>query len=248
MRNYIRAEIYRNIRRPYFINFTLVMSLLGVFSHILINTTDQANFTMAFEMGRMALTMPIYLVIIFVEMVTNEDMRNGSLKNVVSSGLAREKIVVGKLLASIVLASLSALIILIFYFGTAFLAFPAMEASNMGVARDFFYSFLGGLSVWIACLSFGTFLGLSIRSDFGMGMSYVFFLSIFPNIVHLVSKILDLDLLEKLALKLSLTSQLDGLIKTSQPSQNFGYVVILGLGYSLVFTGLTVYHFKKKDL
>lgn len=247
MRNYIKSELFRNIKRPYFINFTLIISIMAVMNNLFVVEYGSGEIPV-FMMSKMLLGVPVYLVIMFVDMVTSDDIKSGSIKNTVASGLAREKIVLGKLVSTTVLAVLSASIILLSYFISSYFIYDGILAKNSIVVWNFIYSFIGAFFIWIASITIATFLGLTIKSDLGVAISYIALLSIVPKVIKLIAGRFNWSSIVRLVDKLFMTQRLDILIRSENPEKLFLSVVGLGIAYILVFTSLSIVAFRKKDL
>lgn len=250
MRNYIRAELYRNIRRAYFINFTLITSIIAILGNLLIYivaATKLVEFSFAFEIGRPLLMIPLFLVIIFVEMVFYEEFRNSTIKNAVSLGLDRKKLVVAKTLVEIILAFISASIILLVYFISARLM-AGPDKLDLTIVNNFIYSLLGALPIWIAGIAIANFLGLTIESEFMKGLSYIGLISLLPNIIKIIGNIYGSNTLINIGLKTSLNKTITEIVNSSYPQEIMLEGLIKGAIFFIVFTTLTILVFDKKDL
>src|SRR5690554_1283237 len=123
MINYIKAELYRSFNRVYYWNSIIFTSILGMLASISIktNSLDNMGLVALMYLGIRVISMPVFLVVFFIDMITSEENKNLTLKNVVTSGLHRNKIILSKIAATIILSVIAAIIILTVYLGTGWI-------------------------------------------------------------------------------------------------------------------------------
>ncbi len=252
MRNYLRAEIYKTLNRPYLLNFTGVLSLLAVLGNFLIYRVAPMNippFSIAFEMGITLLSVTIFVVIIFIEPIFYDEFRNNTMKNAIALGIDRKKIIASKTILEIAFGLTSFIIILAFYFGSAAI-FSDLSNLDKGLVDRFLYSLIGVVPLAIGGVAFGNFIGLIANSDLMKGFGYVFGIVIVPKIVSFIGAIFNSDIIMTIGNEISIynISQKIVSLETLNPENYIMEAFIKGIVYFILFTILTMKLFEKKDL
>ncbi|GAA0086123.1 hypothetical protein UT300007_25620 [Clostridium sp. CTA-7] len=245
MLNYIRADIYRNLNRKYFWIYTGIIAAMAVLVTVLFyisNGIPDKDFNLVLNIATQAFTLPIYLVGAFVEMATSDEQKNQTFKNVVSFGVTRNTIAISKVITAVILSILSAFIILT--------AFSISGLILLGGPSDFLSEFLIRFSLasvlWIAAISIGTFIALVFNSS---NISAIVYFGIFlmtKNIISLVS-LLVWDKFSYLN-KLLISTKLNILAKEPLIMENIGPAILVGVIYTIVFTGLSMLYLRKKEI
>ncbi|WP_411169366.1 ABC transporter permease [Clostridium sp. MB05] len=245
MLNYIRADIYRNLNRKYFWIYTGIIAAMAVLVTVLFyisNGIPDKDFNLVLNIATQAFTLPIYLVGAFVEMATSDEQKNQTFKNVVSFGVTRNTIAISKVITAVILSILSAFIILT--------AFSISGLILLGGPSDFLSEFLIRFSLasvlWIAAISIGTFIALVFNSS---NISAIVYFGIFlmtKNIISLVS-LLVWDKFSYLN-KFLISTKLNILAKEPLIMENIGPAILVGVIYTIVFTGLSMLYLRKKEI
>ena len=125
MFNYIRAELYRNFNRKHFWMFTGVLAALPLAIIILGrgNNVQGVNFSMLLNSSLYMLSVPVFLIAMIVDMVTAEENKFQTMRNVIAFGVPRYKFILSKIIVSVILAFTSAVIILGVFYGVAAILF-----------------------------------------------------------------------------------------------------------------------------
>lgn len=170
MRNYIKAELYRSFNRVYFWGTTasIVLTALlfnGLLLYMNYKLDQSISLVYLMEAGIMMLSAPYYLVLVFADMITSEEQKNLTLKNVIGSGLSRSKMYVGKLIATVILAFISAGIILGAYLGSGLVLFGLGDTFSMGLLQDFSLRIVAAIPLWISGIAVVTFLAMLIKNN-----------------------------------------------------------------------------------
>lgn len=252
MRNYLRAEFYKSLNRPFLINFTWILSFIAVVSNLLIYRVaplTMPSFSIAFEVGRPLLSITIFVVITFIDPIFYDEFRNNTMKNTVALGIDRKKIILSKTIVEIVLAIISLIIILLFYFGSAAI-FGNTSSIDMIMVNKFFYTIAGIVPLAIGGVALGNFTGLIGNSDIMKGLNYVFIIVLFPKIINLLGNLLDINTLAVIGNKISIynTSQSLSSLNVLNPESYIMEAIIKGIIYFIIFTFINIKLFDKKDL
>ena len=156
MLNYVRAEIYKLLRRPYtYITLGILLALEGLYasmfafhnSHSLSTPFGGAIITLV-EMG----TIGFCICLLTGDIVFAAQYKNSTLKNEVSFGLSRTRIFLGKLLAQTLLSVVYLVVMMAFFLGLCAIVLP-MEPGNFYSAPEALtivgYFLAAGLPLWI---------------------------------------------------------------------------------------------------
>lgn len=156
MLNYIRAEVYKMLRRPYiYIALGILLALEALFAsmfafhnaHSLITPFGGAVVSVV-EMGAVGFC----TCLITGDIVFAAQYKNSTLKNEVSFGLSRTRIFLGKLLAQTLLSIVYLVVMMAFFLGLCAIVLP-MEPGNFYSAPEALaivgYFLAVGLPLWI---------------------------------------------------------------------------------------------------
>lgn len=247
MINYIRAELYRNFNRLYFWVFTGVLSSLALFINILSasNNAPGINLSMLLDSTLYVLVVPVFLVAMIVDMVTSEENKNQTLRNVITFGVPRYKIILSKVIVSVILAFISAFIILGLLYGSAAVLFGIDEGVKT-VLPAVTVRLLTAVPLWIGSISIGTFLAVTINNSnlFGFAHAGIFFLT--SKIILMLSYAVS----DKFMYfnNYLITTRLNGLRAPEMTSGELWSSAAIGLAYTLVFTMLSIVYFNRKEV
>ncbi|GAA0761115.1 ABC transporter permease [Clostridium sartagoforme] len=244
MLNYIRADIYRNLNRKYFWIYTGIIAAMSVLVTVLfkISSIPDKNFNLVLDIATQAFTLPIYLVGVFVEMATSDEQKNKTFKNVVSFGVTRNTIAISKVITAVILSMLSAFIILT--------AFSISGLIFLGGPSDFLSEFLIRFALasvlWIAAISIGTFISLVFNSS---NISAFVYFGIFLMTKNIIA-ILSLLVWEKFSYlnNYLISTKLNILASEPLTIENIGPAILVGVVYTVVFTGLSMLYLRKKEI
>lgn len=156
MLNYIRAEVYKMLRRPYiYIALGVLLALEALFAsmfafhnaHSLVTPFGGAVISVV-EMGAVGFC----TCLITGDIVFATQYKNSTLKNEVSFGLSRTRIFLGKLLTQTLLSIVYLVVMMAFFLGLCAIVLP-MEPGNFYSAPEALtivgYFLAAGLPLWI---------------------------------------------------------------------------------------------------
>ncbi|MDP4091447.1 MAG: ABC transporter permease, partial [Bacillota bacterium] len=132
MYNYIRAELYRNFNRKYLWVYTGFFAFASLAINLLasVNEGNSAiSLNILFGITIAMFIMPVYLVVPMLDMAAAEENKNQTLRNVITFGMPRNKIILSKVIVAVVLSLISAAIVLVVFFGSGAVLF--------GLGKDF---------------------------------------------------------------------------------------------------------------
>lgn len=254
MLNYIRAELYRNFNRLYFWNFAGIISILALVFNILMKSLDSANLPMLLQMGIGALTLPVFLVGIIIDMVIGEEIKNLTLKNVVSFGIPRRKIVLSKIIVTVILSFIAAIIILTFYLGSGVILF-GVEGVSLALFKDFLLRLLAAIPLWIGAISVATLMGFIFSNNTIFAFIYAFMFSLTGSILKFLSALVSDKIMY--IYNILITTQIKNLSALTITADNSVQAIstdslisaiLIGAIYTVVFTILSILYFSKKEV
>ena len=249
MLNYIKAELYRNFNRLYYWSFVIIISGLGLSLNILMKATSvNANMDLSELMyiGIKSINLPLFLVLMMIDIVTSEENKNLTLKNAVSFGIPRNRIVLSKIIATVVLSIIAAFIILTVFLGSGAMLFGLGKDFSIDIVKDFSLRLLVALPLWIGGISVGTFLGIVFKNNTMSSFVYFGVFSMTGNIISLLSLIVYPKLMN--INKFLITTNLSNIKADTVASNTLGFAALVGIGFTVVFTILSMLYFNKKEI
>jgi ABC-2 type transport system permease protein len=247
MLNYIKAELYRNFNRMYFWIFTGSISALALAVIILGKANDMpgVSLSMLLDSSLFMLAIPVFLVAGIVDMVTAEENKNQTMRNVITFGVSRYKLVLTKIIVSVVLAFISAFIIIGIFYGSGAILF-GIDQGVKEVLPIVSIRMITAVPLWIGAISIGTFLGIAIKNNtlFGFAHAGIFFIT--SKVIQLLSYVVSDKFLY--VNKYLITTRLNGLRTAGLPASELWLSALIGLAYTVVFTALSMLYFNKKEV
>ena len=245
MLNYIRADLYRNFNRKYFWIYTGILSVLGFMVIVLFKTTGalpHKDLNTALGIIALSFIMPIYFIPPFIEMIISDEQKNQTFKNVIAFGVKRNTVVISKLISTIILAASSAFIILSIFLvsGLVILGGPS------DLLLEFMIKFLCSSILWIGALSLGNFMALVFNSSNVFALVYAGVFLITKNLIGLLSIFIS----DKFSYinEILITPKLTNIIKQPLSTSNVSEAILLGVGYTIVFTILSMIFLRNKEI
>lgn len=246
MLNYMKAELYRNFNRSYYWGFIVAISLFTILFNGMIVAEPGMNLVSLMYLGVQLLNAPVFLVFIIVDMVTNEENKNLTLRNVVSFGTSRNKIILSKIIVTIILSIIAALIILTAFLGSGALIFGLGDGFSMDIVKDFSLRLLGALPLWIGSIAVGTFLGIVLKNNTLSSFVYFGLFTILKNIIQILSFFISDKFMY--IYNLLITVNLENFKAEAITNDILVRATLLGIGYTLLFTILTMVYFNKTEV
>lgn len=186
MLNYIRAEIYKLLRRPYtYVCLGVMLALEGLYAsmfafhnaHSMATPFGGAVVTIV-EMGAIGFA----ICLLTGDIVFAAQYKNSTLKNEVSFGLSRARIYLGKLIAQTLLSIVYLAVMMAFFLGLCAVCLPMESGVGLYSASEALtivgYFLSVGLPLWIgaqavACMCLFLFHGEMAASFLHVGIVFV---------------------------------------------------------------------------
>lgn len=250
MHNYIKAELYRNFNRVYFWGYTGGIAAFTLLINILLKISSVSesvmNLTILLETSTHMLIIPTFLILPIVEMVTAEEYKNLTFKNVLSFGISRNKLVLSKIIVSIILSLVASIIILAVFFGSGTILFGVGKAFSSTILINFIKRLLASSVLWIGSIGVCTFFAFTFKNSNIFSLTYAFTFILLSKFIKLLSVLIS----EKLMYihDILITTHIDK-ISSSQITNSTLYLgALTGIIYLIVFTILSIIYIKKKDI
>ena len=181
MFNYIRAEFYKLLRRPYtYIALGIMLALEALFASMFVfhNSHSMATpfggaIVSIVELG----TIGFCMCLITGDIVFAGQYKNSTLKNEVSFGLSRTRIYLGKLIAQALLSVLYLVVMMGFFLGLCAVCLPLESSAGFYSAPDALiivgYFLAAGLPLWIGGQAVACMCQFLIGGDMAASFAYV---------------------------------------------------------------------------
>jgi ABC-2 type transport system permease protein len=191
------------------------------------------------------MVMPVYIVAGFIDMVTAEENKNQTLRNAITFGIPRQKLILSKLIVTVILSFISALIILGLFYGSAAALF-GIDQGTGAVFSKVLPRLLTAIPLWIGAISIGTFLTIAIKNNSLFAFAYVGIFFFTSKVISLLSYIVS-DKFAKLNDYL-ITTRLVTLNSPSLTSKELWTSALVGLCYTVAFIIISMVYFNKKEV
>ncbi|ABW17690.1 ABC transporter permease subunit [Alkaliphilus oremlandii] len=249
MLNYIKAELYRNFNRVYYWAFITITSAVALLCNILIKSTGNVTSMSLSEImyiGIQAINLPIFLVLMMVEIVTSEENKNLTIRNAVSFGIPRNKMIASKVVTTTILSSIAALIILTVFLGSGAILLGFGADFSLEIVKDFSLRLLVAVPLWIGAISVGTFLGIVFKSSTVSSFIYFGVFTMARKIINVLEVIVS-DKFKYLH-KILITTNLFNLRNDVLSNEIIISAILVGVGFTALFTILSMVYFNKIEV
>ncbi len=188
MRRYIKAELKRNFTRKYYLNIVAILSILALGMNILFSrNTFTNNYFTTLESITGLMSSGVFFIIMFVDMVTAEEFRNNTIKNIVSSGLDRWKIVLAKTITIAITGVVAVLVVMGISLISGYILLEITDPLQISQQfKDLAFKMLGIIPLWIAAASLGNLASIITGRSNVWLLIYYFVMSIINKILGLV--------------------------------------------------------------
>lgn len=187
-----------------------------------------------------SLTGLVCLSIVAANFICSE-FSNGTIKNVVSKGYARELIYLSKLVMSFVAAVIYMICMLVTYLIVSVIFLRGSDVKLFGLSPHFISCFFILLLYVVAVIAISMLFAILFKKSWTSVLLFIFV----PTILELVQMVTKFKIMEYL-----LTSNMSLLNQTISgvPNNNLLRVILVPIVYSLVTFFAGFYIFKKRDI
>lgn len=258
MLNYIRAEVYKLLHRPYtYVTLAVMLALEALYasmfafhnSHSMATPFGGAVVTIV-EMGFIGFC----ICLLTGDIVFAGQYKNSTLKNEVSFGLSRTQIYLGKFLAQTLLSIVYLVVMMAFFLGLCAVCLPMESSAGFYSAVDAMtivgYFLAAGLPLWIgaqAALCMCLFL---VNGEMASSFLYVGIMFVLETILD-VAGLLVGDGVGRLLLEVVQyfpVRMLSGAKAVVGDPVYLGQAWLVGAFWVAVCTAVGLYGFKKKEI
>ncbi|OPJ57902.1 ABC transporter permease [Clostridium oryzae] len=249
MINYIKAELYRNFNRKYFWLYTgiIVAAIVGLNLLLRASASGSNSYNLSIAMGlsvRM-LTVPIFLAFVTLDFSILEEYKNLTMKNVLSFGLPRSTYILSKFIVSVFFSLLLALIVMVSFYGSTALLFGIGHKAGAITFSTLLSIIAASIPLWIASLAIGTFISVIISNPTIVSFVFAFLFLVGAQLVKLLYMLVSHNFIH--VYNILITPQL-GNFAVKFTSASIEKAVISGIIYTIVFIGLSIIIFNKKEI
>lgn len=255
MLNYMAAEFEKILKRKYFwisMIVVLLFALLGCWAFTYINHNGINSEPLALEhfmdIGIQLAASTVFALIIFVDMITIEEYKFNTIKNITSSGLSRVKIYISKNIVIIVVAIIATAIILVGSLGMGYVILgvhsPETAIENLQILCIKLANYI---FLWMGALSMLHFIASFIKNG-AAGLIYVvLFMSLSSVLGALgayVSPIFSALNHIWLGTQIGVVRDMSDPLNISTLLQS----IMIGVGYTVGFGALGAFLFQRTDV
>jgi len=250
MINYIKAELYKSFNRVYFWAYTAFIAILAVLSNVVIlnaqgHMPPESLNSMFDGLLMETLTIPVFLVVGFIDIITSDENKNETLRNIVGFGVTRSKIILSKLVATVILAFIAEIIILVLYFGSIFVVFGVNNELIVTIIR-FCQKALVATPLWIAAIAICTCLAVIIKNNTIFAFVYSGIFLVTDKIIGVISMLVSENF--KYVENILITKKINEISRGTITSEIITSSILMGVIYTVVFTAITILYFEKKEV
>lgn len=140
------------------------------------------------------LMFPLFIVLMFVDIVTAEENKEHTLKNTISFGISRSKLYLAKNISAVIIAAVVATVTLGAFFASGFLFLHAGEGYTSSFLKEIALKIAVALLLYIAAITLGTLLAAIVKRNtlftfayFGMLVIPVLAFKLLKHVNHIFS-------------------------------------------------------------
>lgn len=238
----MKADFYKLLRRPYLYVLTGSLTFLMVFLNLSFHSGTITR-ELTFAQMTQFLFFPLFLVAMFVDITTAEEIKHGTLKNTVSFGVNRTALYLSKLFTATLLGLACAAVILAAFLASGYL----FVKPGAGFTDDFFQDFLMRIGVafvlYIGGVSLGTVLAVLLKKNAAFGFAYPGLLLLPPIFLMILGSYLPVFGTAAKATLFVLCYNLP-----SMAQADFPLAILIGVLHYVVFGLLGAYLFSRQEI
>lgn len=254
MRNYLKAELFRNFHRKYlwgYIACVIGVGLVGCFGFRYMNhyyENTHLTLEVLIQAGISMIPAYMFLMMLFTDLSIGEEFKNNTIKNIGSSGLSRTKIYIGKVMESIILMTFSTL--------TSFICIVIAGYFILGVdngvgcinlLKDCLVRGMIAVVLWSGALTIAHFLATLIKGETTATVLYIGMVMFMEDIFDLLGHYIN-PIFTHLQ-KYLLTVQLNQISTVQYLSNEVSMTAIItGLVYMVIVTLMGILILERKDI
>lgn len=246
MLNYIKADLYKTLHRPYLYVTTGVILLFDLVMMILMMTSS-AHENVGFIIGLLnsMLVAPVFLILMMVDVVSGDDVREHTFKNTLSYGVSRSKLYISNIIASTIIAAVVFTLIVLFTIGLSFLILPSGN-NTVTLLGELFIRILVAVPLYTAAISIGTLLSIILKKSSSFGFFYAMVFLIIAPITNFLTRTVSASF--SVVYNLLITVQLDKIAAKSATCAVMTKAAVSGIIYTIIFTVIGIVIFNRQEI
>lgn len=257
MGRYISSELYRARKSKGLIVLVAILALIIVAGVVLIGVTTETGVE-KLQNTISSLVMFIasghYGVLIILAIMLSGEMKEGSLKNSISSGMDRKAIVLGKTIAYTIISVLIFIFLILLMIGMGLIVsgtIPSADAGILESLKAILIMMVNALPLWLADLSIFLFIYIAVKNASTAGIVATLYgagllASILQLVVMKASETLR-DILIFIISHIPSVMNLGQLQSATMSSGLNGEIFLTGIIYVVVFTTLSIIFMEKRE-
>lgn len=257
MGRYISSELYRARKSKGLIVLVAILALIIVAGVVLIGVTTETGVE-KLQNTISSLVMFIasghYGVLIILAIMLSGEMKEGSLKNSISSGMDRKAIVLGKTIAYTIISVLIFVFLILLMIGMGLIVsgtIPSADAGILESLKAILIMMVNALPLWLADLSIFLFIYIAVKNASTAGIVATLYAagllaSILQLVVMKASETLR-DILIFIISHIPSVMNLGQLQSATMSSGLNGEIFLTGIIYVVVFTTLSIIFMEKRE-
>jgi ABC-2 type transport system permease protein len=170
MLNLIKADLYKTFHRMYLYVLMAVMSGLAILFNIVV-AVNGASRSEGFGSILSILMIPLLIMAVFADIITSEENKEHTLKNTVSFGVSRSKLYLARNISSVLVATLTAAVTLVSFFGSGFLLLRNGNGPST-LPQHFALKIAVAFLIYLTGVIIATFLATVVKKNTMFAFSY----------------------------------------------------------------------------
>ena len=256
MLNYIKSELYRiRTSKGTYVMFVL-FSVLVVLFNLMIYGFKIADSTFPygttkFSLGTLAdsLQMLILICLVIASVVFAGEFKNNTIKNVVSFGISKTQMYIGKYIVTLLFAFILMPVVALMY---ALSAYLLLDNSGSQYLILFIKALVINLPIFISCITLGMALFFAVQNEVTGYWIWGTIIVIVPMVLALIGMKVDLlaDIAKWLPWNLVASGEMTDTGYVYEWCTYSGAVksIISGVGFSIVFFIIGITTFRKTEI
>jgi len=256
MLNYIKSELYRiRTSKGTYVMFVL-FSVLVILYNIMIYGFKMADSTFPygttkFSLGTLSGSLQMLLIICLViaSVVFAGEFKNNTIKNVVSFGISKTQMYIGKYIVTLLFAFILMPVVALMY---ALSAYILLDNSGSKYLIEFIKALVINLPIYISCITLGMALFFAVQNEVTGYWIWGTIIVIVPMVLALIGMKVDLlaDIAKWLPWNLVASGKMTDTGYVYEWATFSGAVksIVSGVGFSIVFFVIGITTFRKTEI
>jgi ABC-2 type transport system permease protein len=185
MINYLKSELYRLLRKKsvyFFLILCLIVPLIMTVMTLSANSENYTNTEFVFRFVQNASSILIFIAPIIINLIQMDDFSDGTFKNMISFGLSRKTIFIGKWLLSVLFLLVAGILA---YLSLTIGVFALLPNSGSSSYNSFNASMLGLLPLVLAAVTVSHCICFLSGKTMMHALVYIFLMMLLPEFYYM---------------------------------------------------------------